>query len=47
MLALPVPRVLGDRTLATGLACVAQLLADRPLEESLAALTAHSTIVAT
>ena len=47
MLALPVPRVLGDRTLATGLACVAQLLADRPLEESLAALTAHSAVVTT
>ena len=44
---IPVPRVLGDRTLATGLAGVAQLLPDGPLEESLAALTTDGPVVAT
>ncbi len=35
----------GDGTLALGLAGVAQLLADRSLEETLAAFTAHSSIM--
>jgi hypothetical protein len=35
----------GDGTLALGLASVAQLLANRSLEETLAAFTAHSSIM--
>jgi hypothetical protein len=35
----------GDGTLALGLAGVAQLLANRSLEETLAAFTAHSSIM--
>jgi len=37
----------GDGTLSVGLAVVAQLLANGPLEESLATFAAHCTIVPT
>jgi hypothetical protein len=36
----------GDGTLAVGLAGVAQLLPDRPLEEPLAPFTGHGSIMA-
>jgi hypothetical protein len=42
---LPVSGMFGDGTLALGLASVAQLLANRSLEETLAAFTAHSSIM--